>query len=59
MLRKVFWEDAYLATLETRVTAVMGDDVTVAATIFYTFSGGQESDAGKGKERIEITLDSA
>lgn len=46
MLRKVFWEDPYLTTLATHVTSVAGDDVTLAETIFYAFSGGQESDAG-------------
>ena len=46
MLRKVFWEDPYLTTLDTRIATVTGDQVTVEATIFYAFSGGQESDAG-------------
>ena len=43
---KVFWTDPYLTELETRVTGVDGDDVTVERTIFFAFSGGQESDAG-------------
>lgn len=46
MLRKVFWEDPYLTHLDTEVATVAGDDVTLAATIIYAFSGGQESDAG-------------
>lgn len=46
MLRKIFWEDPYLTRLDTRVTTVAGDAVTLAETIFYAFSGGQESDAG-------------
>lgn len=46
MTRKVFWEDPYQTTLETRVAGVDGERVTLEATIFYAFSGGQESDAG-------------
>ncbi|HSD37483.1 MAG TPA: alanyl-tRNA editing protein [Rhodocyclaceae bacterium] len=46
MTRKVFWDDPYRTTLDTRVTSVHGDVVTVAETIFYALSGGQESDAG-------------
>lgn len=46
MLRKVFWEDPYLTSQETRIAAVSGDDVTLEETILYAFSGGQESDHG-------------
>lgn len=46
MTRKVFWEDPYLTRLDTRITGVDGPAVTVAETIFFAFSGGQESDAG-------------
>jgi Ser-tRNA(Ala) deacylase AlaX len=46
MTRKIFWEDPYLTRLDTRITGVSGDDVTVAETIFYAFTGGQESDTG-------------
>jgi len=46
MLRKVFWEDPYLTHLDTEIATVDGDDVTLAATIIYAFSGGQESDLG-------------
>ncbi|WP_374305755.1 alanyl-tRNA editing protein [Ferrovibrio sp.] len=46
MLRKVFWEDPYLAYLETEVATVDGSNVTLTATIIYAFSGGQESDHG-------------
>ena len=46
MTRKVFWEDPYLTELETTVSSVSNDLVTVAATIFYAFAGGQESDTG-------------
>lgn len=46
MTRKIFWEDPYRTELETRVADVAGDEVTLDATIFYAFSGGQESDDG-------------
>src|SRR5260221_2428454 len=46
MTLKLFWADPYLTRLETRIVAVAGDEVTVAETIFYAFSGGQESDHG-------------
>jgi Ser-tRNA(Ala) deacylase AlaX len=51
--RKIFWEDPYLTQLHTQIAQVDGDAVTVAATIFYAFSGGQESDAGTiGNRRV-------
>jgi len=46
MTRKLFWEDAYLTKLRTTVTGVVGDEVRLDSTIFFAFSGGQESDAG-------------
>lgn len=46
MTKKLFWQDPYLTHLDTRVTRVDGNDVTVAETIFYAFAGGQESDHG-------------
>ena len=46
MTLKRFWAVPYLTRLETRCAAVAGDEVTVAETIFYAFSGGQESDHG-------------
>lgn len=44
--QKLFWADPYQTQLDTHITHVKGNDVTVAQTIFYAFSGGQESDAG-------------
>lgn len=44
--RKLFWADPYQTRLDTHITEVNGNDVTVAQTIYYAFSGGQESDAG-------------
>ena len=46
MTKKVFWQDPYLTRLDTSITSVSGNHITVAETIFYAFAGGQESDAG-------------
>lgn len=46
MTKKIFWQDPYLIELETVVQTANGNQVTVAETIFYAFSGGQESDFG-------------
>jgi alanyl-tRNA synthetase len=46
MTKKLFWEDPYCTELQTRITAVNGETVTVADTILYALSGGQESDTG-------------
>jgi Ser-tRNA(Ala) deacylase AlaX len=46
MTKKMFWENPYQTELVTEITAVDGADVRVASTIFYAFSGGQESDRG-------------
>ncbi|MCP5371588.1 MAG: alanyl-tRNA editing protein [Hyphomicrobiales bacterium] len=46
MTDRVFWRDPYLRELATRVATVDGPRVTLAETIFYAESGGQESDAG-------------
>ena len=44
--RKVFWENPYLTELTAKITSVIGSDIMVDKTIFYPFSGGQESDEG-------------
>ena len=46
MTRKLFWDDPYRTILETQVSSVDGDVVSLAETIFYALSGGQESDSG-------------
>ena len=46
MTKKIFWENPYLKSIETRIASVNGSNVTVAETIFFAFSGGQESDTG-------------
>jgi len=46
MTQKLFWQDPYLQSHRTRVTAVDNERVRIEETIFFAFSGGQESDAG-------------
>ncbi len=46
MTTKVFWDDPYLTNMESRICAVSGSDVRLESTIFFAFSGGQESDTG-------------
>jgi Ser-tRNA(Ala) deacylase AlaX len=46
MTKKLFWNNPYLSKLQTRVAGVKGNDITLEETIFYAFSGGQESDHG-------------
>jgi Ser-tRNA(Ala) deacylase AlaX len=43
---KLFWAEPYRTSLETRIASVEGNRATVDRTIFYAFSGGQESDSG-------------
>ena len=53
MTKKLFWQDPYLTELDVCITQVDGNDVQVDQTIFYAFSGGQESDAGTiGNRRV-------
>ncbi|MGC0152979.1 alanyl-tRNA editing protein [Chromobacterium vaccinii] len=47
MTRKQFWSDPYQTELATRVSRVDGARVWLEETIFYAFSGGQESDSGR------------
>ena len=44
--RKLFWQDPYCAQANCAVSGVSGADVFLASTIFFAFSGGQESDRG-------------
>ncbi len=46
MSRKLYWDEPYRSSVDTVVTAVDGDALTLRDTIFYAFSGGQESDRG-------------
>lgn len=45
-VRKQFWDDPYQTILETTVTSVEENRITLKETIFYAFSGGQQSDKG-------------
>lgn len=45
-VRKIFWDDPYMTILSGMVTGVEGDVITLDRTIFYAYSGGQESDSG-------------
>ena len=44
--KKLFWEDPYLASCTAKITSVDGKKVKLDQTVFYAFSGGQESDSG-------------
>ena len=46
MTIKVFWQNPYLTELTTTTKTVHGNQITLSETIFYAFSGGQESDTG-------------
>lgn len=46
MTVKIFWQNPYLTELITTVKTVQGNQITLSETIFYAFSGGQESDTG-------------
>lgn len=46
MTRKNFWSDPYQTALEATVTTVSGSSIALSETIFFAFSGGQESDMG-------------
>jgi Ser-tRNA(Ala) deacylase AlaX len=53
MTKKMFWKDPYLTQLDTHITSVKDTDITVEQTIFFAFSGGQESDYGTiGNSRV-------
>jgi Ser-tRNA(Ala) deacylase AlaX len=43
-MRKVFWDDPYQTILDTKVVSVNGNEMLLAETIAFSFSGGQESD---------------
>lgn len=54
-VKKLFWVNPYQTELQTKVSSVDGNKVTLQDTIFFAFSGGQESDRGSigGYEVLE------
>jgi len=46
MTVKIFWKDPYQTELRAHLIEVNGTDVKLDKTIFFAFSGGQESDDG-------------
>ena len=46
MTQKIFWIDPYCINKEATVTSSLGTEIMLDATIFFAFSGGQESDQG-------------
>jgi len=46
MTIKTFWENPYQTSQLTKIARVVGNDIYLASTIFFAFSGGQESDEG-------------
>lgn len=46
MTIKLFWQDPYQMQCTAKVTEINGIRVKLDQTIFYAFSGGQESDEG-------------
>jgi len=59
MTMRLFWTDPYATRAEARVVGVDGNDVELDRTIFFAFSGGQESDAGTiaGRAVLRARLD--
>lgn len=55
MTKKIFWSNPYKTVHGTVVTSVNGSEVTLESTIFFAFSGGQESDYGKIGEYTVIS----
>jgi len=47
MTIKTFWANPYQTVLITTVATVAGAQITLMETIFFAFSGGQESDQGR------------
>lgn len=45
-MRKLFWDDPYVASATARVTRIQGREIWLDQTIIYSLSGGQESDSG-------------
>ncbi len=46
-MKRLFWENPYLAKMKTIVQKIDGQNILLDQTIIYSFSGGQESDNAK------------
>lgn len=46
MVKKIFWENPYQDECKAIVTHIEGNKIKLDQTIFFAFSGGQESDSG-------------
>lgn len=59
MTEKIFWDDPYRTALDTKVSSVAGDVITLAETVFFAFAGGQERDHGTvaGHEVLDARWD--
>jgi len=44
--QKLFWDNPYQTECTGRVTSIVGNKIKLDQTIFFAFSGGQESDEG-------------
>jgi len=45
-MRRLFWEDPYLKECTAKVESINGNEVKLSQSVFFAFSGGQESDSG-------------
>lgn len=45
-VKKIFWTDPYQKKLNAKVTSIDGNVITLDQSIFFAYSGGQESDGG-------------
>ena len=43
-MKKIFWENPYQSKLNTKISAIDGNNILLQETIAYSFAGGQESD---------------
>lgn len=53
MTHKLFWENPYLTECNAKITEINGNKIKLNQTVFFAFSGGQESDEGTiGKIKV-------
>lgn len=46
MTQFLFRENPYITELKAKITSINGNNITFDSTIFFSFSGGQQSDSG-------------